>query len=275
MARCWRRLIRFPRSCAAFALNAIFAGGLTLFFAGCNQSDDIPEEVFDKSYPITPSTSLSVANKDGTIRIYGGGPPVVKIHAVKRAYTQARLHGIGIDVSTQPDAVVVETKFPLRKGWWFADRSGTVDYIIVVPDGMNISRTELQAGEILVDGMRGQTTHAQLGSGRLFIHDCFGNVDLSVASGNFTLIFDWWESKTFSVNASMQDGNGFAYIPTESSFHLIAKTDNGKIGNDFAEQEDRRGDVVTKVDMLVGTNNNVTINLHAADGNLRIVEANP
>lgn len=255
--------------------DASAAIGLLVLFASCNRTADRTlEQVVEKSYPATPATTLSITNVDGSIRIYGGGPPVIKIQAIKKAYSSARLNGIAIDISAQENAVTIETKLPPRKGW-LSDRSGTVDYIIVVPDYLNISRADLQNGEVLIDGMRGQSARASLGSGRLFAHNCFGNLDLSVKSGNFAVTYDWWEPNKFSVDASIDDGNGFAFISSDASFHLIAKTDNGKIGNDFTEQEDRRGQVLTNIDMLVGTANNVTFRLHATDGNLQIVEANP
>ena len=256
--------------------DAIVAIGLLMFVTGCNrETDRILEQIVEQSYPITPAMTLSVSNEDGSIRIYGGGPQVVKVQAIKKAYREERLKGIEIKVSADTNEVLIETKYPSRPRSWFADRSGTVDYVIVVPDYMNISRADLQNGEVLIDGMRGQSTRASLSSGRLFAHNCFGNLDLSVKSGNFAVIFEWWQPNKFSVNASIDDGNGFAFLPSEASFHLIAKTDSGKIGNDFAEQEDRRGEVVTHVDTMIGTTNNVTMNLHAADGNIRIVEANP
>jgi hypothetical protein len=256
--------------------DASAAIGLLVLFTSCNRTtDETLEQIVEQSYPATPATTLSVTNVDGSIRIYAGGPPVIKIQAIKKAYSAARLNGLEIKISAEPDAVSIETKYPPRKGWLFADRSGTVDYIIVVPDHLNISRVDLQNGEVLIDGMRGQRTRASLGSGRLFAHNCFGNLDLSVKSGNFVVTYDWWEPNKFSVDASIEDGNGFAFIPSDASFHLIAKTDNGKIGNDFTEQEDRRDQVLTNIDTLVGTTNNVTFKLHAADGNIRIVEANP
>lgn len=241
----------------------------------CDRADDQTlEQIVEQSYPATPATTLSISNEDGAIRIYGGGLPVIKVQAIKKAYTSARLNGITVDSSAKPEAVVINTKFPPRKGW-FADRSGTVDYIVVVPDYLNISRVDLRNGEVLIDGMRGQNTQASVGSGRLFAHNCFGNLNLSVKSGNFTVSYDWWEPNRFSVNASIEDGNGFAFITSDASFHLIANTDNGKIGNDFTEQENRRDEVLTSVDTVVGTTNNATIKLHAADGNIRVVEANP
>src|SRR4029077_13504264 len=182
--------------------DASAAIGLLVLFTSCNRTThETLEQIVEKSYPATPATTLSVTNVDGSIRIYAGGPPVIKIQAIKKGYSSARLNGIAIDISAQENAVTIETKFPPRKGAWLADRSGTVDYIIVVPDYLNISRADLQNGEVLIDGMRGESTRASLGSGRLFAHNCFGNLDLLVKSCNFAVIYEWWELNKFSVDA--------------------------------------------------------------------------
>jgi hypothetical protein len=65
-------------------------------------------------------------------------------------------------------------------------------------------------------------------------------------------MYDWWNPRKFSADTQIADGNLFAVIPGDASFHLIAEAANGKIGNDFAEKEQRTGAAVTKVDSLVG-----------------------
>jgi hypothetical protein len=200
---------------------------------------------------------------------------VLKLQAIKKAYSDERLSKISVNVSATQNAVSIETKFPPKSAGWFADRSGTVDYIIVVPDTVRIPHVELENGELLIDTMRAPVGRAKLGSGRLFAHNCFTDVNIFVASGNFAVTYDWWEQRQFSVDAAIQDGNGFAFIPSDASFHLIAKTQNGKIGNDFTEQENRNGETVTNIDTVVGEGSQVTINLRATDGNIKIVEANP
>src|SRR5436189_6018881 len=97
----------------------------------------------------------------------------MRVRAIKRAYRRSRLTQIGIDVSTKPGSVSITTKFPLKPKWGLFDRSGTVDYTMVVPATVTISALELDAGEILVDGMRGPTTRARLGEGRVFARNCF------------------------------------------------------------------------------------------------------
>src|SRR2546423_12890739 len=105
-----------------------------------------------------------------------------------------RLKEIRIDVSVQSATVSINTKFPPKPKWALFDRSGTVDYTIVIPATADLVRLELGAGEVVVDGMRSQRMHARLGSGRMFAHNCFGKVALTLDRGTLTLAYDWWET---------------------------------------------------------------------------------
>src|SRR5258708_14874026 len=187
----------------------------------------------------------------------------MQVHAIKRAYRRSRLTQIAIDVSTKPGSVSITTKFPPRPKWGLFDRSGTVDYTVVVAATANILGLDLDAGEILVDGMRGQTTRARSGEGRMFARNCFTNLDLAIRRGNLILSYDWWEKSTFAAEANLARGNAWAYLPVDAAFHLLAKAVHGEIFNDFesravAESAAARG---MKVDALVNGGGEATIKL--------------
>jgi hypothetical protein len=247
----------------------------SIFVVACRSGDRTLEDEVRERYPIDRDATLTVRNQDGAIMIYGGGGPEVKMEATKRAYSERRLSEIAINVAATANAVSIETKIPPRETGWFADRSGTVDYIIVVPDTMRIAQLELETGEMLIDSIRGPIGRAKLGNGRLFTHNCFADTNIFVATGNFAVIYDWWEKRKFSVDASIQDGNGFAYIPRSASFHLVANTKDGKIGNDFTEQENRTGATVMNIDKVVGGPSEITVSLRATEGNINVVQAHP
>ncbi len=135
----------------------IFAA-LSLSLASCGSTTDRTlEETFDQFYTIEPRANIAIKNVDGTICIYGSSANEIRVQAIKRAYTPRRLKQIAVNVSVQPGCASIETNFPKKQTWGLFDRSGTVEYTIVVPQTANISRLELGNGEILVDGMHGQS----------------------------------------------------------------------------------------------------------------------
>jgi DUF4097 and DUF4098 domain-containing protein YvlB len=245
---------------------------------GCRPAvDQTLEEMIDHSYPVEPRATLSVTNRDGSIRVYAadGETRDVRVEAIKKAYSAERLKAISVQVSAQRNSISIETIYPPDSNAAFSDRSGTVDYVIVVPQSIRISKLELANGEVQLDGIRSEEARAQLGNGRLFAHNCFGNLDLSLKTGNLAIAYEWWEEQEFSIRATIEDGSAFAYIPSDAAFHLIARTATGQIGNDFEEKEQRHAEPVNKIDMLVGGGGKTTFQFETQDGNIKISEHNP
>ena len=251
---------------------------LALSLAGCGSGNDrLLEESFEQLYTVEPNANITIQNGDGAILVYGSNVNEMRVQAVKRAYQRARLKQIAIDVSTRPDSVSITTKFPPRSKWGLFDRSGTVDYTVVVPATANILGLDLDAGEVLVDGMRGKTTRVRLGEGRMFARNCFTNSDLAIRRGNLILSYDWWEKSTFTAQVNLAHGNAWAYLPVGGAFHLLAKAVQGEIFNDFetravAESAAARG---MKLDALVNGGGDATIKFQVTEGNIKIVEARP
>lgn len=259
--------------------HSIILSGLavvTTLFTGCgfDGGDRTLEEVVEQNYQVNPTATLRITNGDGSIRIYAAKTIEIKLQAIKKAYSARRLAKIAVNVSARPNFVSIETFFPPRKTWGLGDRSGTVDYILVVPQTCRISKAELANGEMLIEGTRGEVVDASLISGRLFARNCFGNAHLRVARGGVDVAYDWWEQTKFSISAEIENGGARAFIPGDASFHLVAETEEGQIANDFTEKEQRQAGSVRKIDMLIGPTPEADVKLHARDGNIQIRETN-
>jgi hypothetical protein len=260
---------------AIVLLSVSIASGLLL---SCRPAvDRTLEQIIEHSYPIEPNGSLSITNRDGSIRVYAAGGEInfVRLEAIKKAYSVDRLNAISVEVSAQPNSISIETIYPPDSSAGFSDRSGTVDYVITVPQTIRISKLELANGEVQLEEMRSDEAHARLGSGRLFAHNCFGNLDLGLKTGNLAIVYEWWEEHEFSIRSTIENGNAFAYIPSDAAFHLIARTVTGKNANDFAEQEQRHAEPINKTDILVGGGDKTTFQFETQDGNIKIAEHNP
>jgi hypothetical protein len=256
-------------------LRLILAASL-LSLTGCGSGTNRTlEETFEQFHAIEPTADVSIKNGDGVVRVYGSRTNDMRVQAIKRAYTSKRLKQIVVDVSVRPGSVSIETSFPPKPTWGLLDRSGTIEYTIVVPQTANISRLELGNGEVLVEGMRGQSLHAQLGSGRMLARNCFSNAVFSLGRGTLTLNCEWWEPGKFFIRANVANGNALAFLPGAAAFHLIAETPQGKIANDFAERDERRAEVISNVDTLVHDGGDAVIKLQAAEGNIKVVGTNP
>jgi hypothetical protein len=239
------------------------------------ESERLLEQTFERTIAVEPNVRFSLKNAEGSIRLYGAGTRDIKIQAIKKAYGRDRLEKISVNVTAKPGSVSIDTIYPPKPKLGLADRSGTVDYVIVLPENATVARLELSTGEVLIEGMRGSKVTASLLNGRMFDHNCFGEHQLLVANGGLDIIFDWWEGQKFSVDARIVNGNLRALIPSEAAFHLDAATEDGQVACDFRERDERPRDLVQKVDKTVGAGAQADIKLHATNGSIRVIEANP
>jgi hypothetical protein len=248
-----------------------FAAAISLLgFAWSASAAEPLEDIVEQKYTVDANATLSVTNTDGSIRVYGAEAPEIVIQAIKKAYTPDRLQGIVVDVKATSGGVAITTSFPPRKNA-VSDRSGTVDYIIVVPQTARITDLKLTNGEVLIEGLRpGGSATAHLVNGWLGGHNCFADLNLVVESGRLDVAFDWWENHKFSVKAASTRGNVRAILPSDASLSLNAAAVEGRVANAFETKNTGPGDVVHSVSTVIGSDGEVAIALEAARGNIRI-----
>lgn len=244
--------------------------GAGLFFAQAAFAIEPLEEAVEQRYEVDGDVTVTVENTDGSIRVYGADEPVVRFLAIKKAYTPERLAGIVVDVKASRNRIAITTSFPPRKNA-LSDRSGTVDYIIVVPQTARLKELKLNNGELLVEGLRpGGSATAHLGNGWLGGHNCFANLDLTLENGRLDLAYDWWENHEFAVKAASTLGHIRAILPSDAAINLSATASNGRIANGFASAKTKPNDVIHSIAEVIGSDAQTVVSLQAGRGNIRI-----
>jgi hypothetical protein len=251
---------------------------LLMSFSGCGGTNErVVEETFERLYTVEPNVKITIQNRGGAVMVYGSDANELRVQAVKKAYSRERLRQITIDVARTPGTVSVTTKFPPQPKWALSDRSGTVDYTIVVPATASISALDLRAGEVVLDAMRGREARVRLGDGRIFARACFTDLDLTINRGTLILSYEWWEDEMFSAEVIMGKGNAWVWLPGDAAFHLLSNVTHGKIANDFNELpvSNNPDAAVRKIDQIVNGGGEATIKIRVDEGKIRIGEANP
>jgi hypothetical protein len=242
-----------------------------LFWCQDTLGGGILEKTTDEVFELSATGTLSIRNTDGRICIYGSDIPQLQVKAVRRAFTAERLEKIKVDVAIHGDSAVIETTYPPSpNGSLLADRSGTVDYTIIVPQKCALAKVELSNGEIVIDGMYGPLIDARLGNGRMQIQNCFSRARLILGHGAFDLFYDWWEALPFAVSAEINNGDLHLFLPPEAALHLDGASVNGQITNHFPTLE--VGDGVSATDTRVGEGS-AEFKLRTTNGNLKIEKA--
>lgn len=249
---------------------AAVAAAVVTFSSPARAVEAVNEDV-DETYPLDADATISIQNIDGSIRIYAADVNEVHMHALKRAYTAERLKEITVEAKATQKSLTIETHVPPRQASWKAgDRSGTVDYTLIVPMTANVTRCDLVNGEILIEGLQGGAAKAHLVNGWLAAHNSFADVDVSIVNGTLDVAYDWWQSeKKFTANASSVNGNIRALIAPDASAAITATSEQGRVANSFADEDEPKGNT-RNVTVAIGTGDGAAINLHAANGNIRI-----
>ncbi len=251
-------------------LGFAFAAALTTFAGDEATSGKILQETWEKTYPVGESFTLSVQNSDGRIYIYGSDANELNVTAIKRAFTKERLDAIAVRVAREGDTATIETIIPpAPPGGIARDRSGTVDYTIIVPQNGSIAKAELANGEVIIQGMRGPFLNAKVGNGRLLARDCFCQTQISIGRGGMDVFFTWWEEQALSIGAEIGDGDLRIGFPKDASLRLEAVALRGHITNRFAEGGEQNGEV-RNLSTTLGSGGPAEVNLRAGNGNIRI-----
>ena len=245
---------------------------ISAFFTSLAPAGEVLEDVVEKTFPLDPNGVVSLRAIDGIVEIFGTDSREVTISATKKAFSPERLNAITIRVHAEENAVDIETTPPPEPQRHFVDRSGTVEYTINVPQTARIARVELPHGELVIDGMRGASISADLGSGQLVTHNCFCDQTLHVKEGGLNVLFDWSEKRTIAVDGTIEDGNALARIPGDATFQLHAVAPHGRVWSDFTPIEHRKRGDVSEVNEVFGANPATKLNLRAEDGNIHISE---
>src|SRR5438552_5560238 len=253
----------------ALAVISLFGG---LLFAKEVSAGEVLEDVVERRFPLDPSGTFSLRAIDGTVEIYGTDSREVKIVAIKKAFSPERLNAIAIRVDARPDAVNIETKPPPAPRHQFSDRSGTVEYIINVPQTARIARVELPHGELVIDGMRGPSIAANLGSGQLVTHNCFCDQTVRLNRGGLNVFFDWLEERPIAIEAEIEDGNMSARLPMDAAFHMHAVTKQGHVSSDFSPMESRQRGDDSEINEVIGDAPATKLSFRASEGNIHISE---
>lgn len=228
------------------------------------------EENVEQRYEVDADVTVTVENTDGSIRVYGADEPVVRFLAIKKAYKDERLSGIVVDVKASRSRIAITTSFPPRKNA-LSDRSGTVDYIIVVPQTARLAELKLTNGELLVEGLRpGGSATAHLVNGWLAGHNCFANLDLMLENGRLDVAYDWWENHEFAIKAASTRGNVRAILPSDAAVNLSATASEGRIANAFGSAKAKSNGVVHSIAQVIGSDAQTVVSLEAGRGNIRI-----
>jgi len=264
------RMTAAPRQSGVAMMRFALLTSLLLFSPGAFGAE-VLEEIIEQRHSLDPDGTLSIRDPDGSIQIYGSDRSEISIHAIKRAYTQERLKSIVVDVKATPKNVAIETIMPPKKGGLsLSDRSGTVEYVVTVPQTIQITQLDVVNGEVLVAGLEGGSATAHLVNGLLTARNCFGDLDFTIVNGRLEAVYDWWDNRKFSVRLSSSHGNIRAIIPQDASVGIAARTETGRIANALEVKKEVTREPLHSLEFATKPTPETHFEMNSTSGNIRI-----
>ncbi|HEY1770716.1 MAG TPA: YajQ family cyclic di-GMP-binding protein [Chthoniobacterales bacterium] len=181
-------------------------------------------------FPMTRDGTITIANTDGAIHIFGWNETRVRVATLRQAYSQARLAQLRVETRANTNALTAHTIIPPAHGF-FADKSGTIEYTINVPETAHLILKETN-GEISIDGLRGGDAEIDLVNGRVTARNCIGRVRARAKTGALEVISQWWENFPASFDYAIDYGTIRALLAPGSQFQIDALTTHGGIDDD-------------------------------------------
>ncbi len=250
-----------PRFLRIFSLAFAFA-------AVCARADDPLREQTEQFFPLQLNGAISLENTDGSIHVFGWYEPRVRLAALRNAYTAPRLRQIRVETRAQPASLAIRTVIPAAHGF-FADRSGTVDYTLNVPETAHLT-LKLGNGEVTLQGLRGGSATIELRNGRVTASNCFARVAAHSRNGVMEVFYEWWENLPAAFDYTIEHGRIGALLPTGAQFRVNAATANGRIGNGFGFKNPPGGEAGQKLEAATTPNPPVSLRLRTGGGNISI-----
>jgi len=239
---------------------------VTLLASGSLIASVTEKETFN--YTLSDGGSFSISNVNGSITVTGGSGDSVEIIAIKKADNQKELDEIEIVISESGNEISVETELGESNGWFsHHNKSGQVNYEIIVPAGTNLDSVETVNGDVDISGISGKVV-AESVNGDLEISDLAGDVRLATVNGSIEAEFSRLEGQQ-SVKAETVNGRVTMILPKNADVEISADTLNGGINaRDFGLETDK-GFVGSDLNGKIGSGS-ARMNIDTVNGSIKI-----
>ena len=245
--------------------------GIALMFISLAVSASVTETE-EMTYEVNADARISLENINGDIRITGGGGDKVHLVAEKKAGNQEYLDELKIVVDADEDYIRIETRHPKSEGGWFnwgSDSSGSVSYVLEVPETVNLDTISTVNGDVKISAVNGQVK-AETVNGSLEAVGLKGDVKLETVNGSVKAEFDQL-GEGQRVSADAVNGKIVLVLPGNASARVEAETVNGSIDADDFGLEAEKGFVGRDLSGEIG-GGDARISLDTVNGSIKIMK---
>jgi DUF4097 and DUF4098 domain-containing protein YvlB len=229
-------MMRTPRLVQTLGFALGTACALLVCVALSHADEGNVTEEFHQTYPLAASGRVSLENINGAVHVTAWDRNEVKVDAVKRAWSKARLDDARIVVHSDSNHLSIKTEYPDHEHTWNDhnhDNPASVEYTLTVPRQASLDEIELINGPLDVTGVAGEV-RASCINGHLNAHGLQGRAKLSTVNNRVEADFDKLTGSPIELESV--NGSVLLTLPSDASADIEASTVSGRISNDFGIQ---------------------------------------
>lgn len=200
------------------------------------QREQLRDE-FHQTYPLAASGRVTLHNINGAVHIQGWERNEVRVDAVKRAYTRARLDEARIEVNADADGIQIRTRYPDEEQTWDDDEPhrynnpASVEYTLSVPRAARLENIELINGNLDLADLSGEVNASSI-NGKLSARNLSGEAKLSTINGTLDAAFNQLNGAK-PITLGSVNGTVLLTVPSDANADVRASTIHGEITNEF------------------------------------------
>ncbi|HME12465.1 MAG TPA: DUF4097 family beta strand repeat-containing protein [Candidatus Acidoferrum sp.] len=182
---------------------------------------------FSETVPLQPGGSFELQNVNGTVEVQGWDRDEIEIRAVKTAKEkESDLDRVSIDVTAQPRAVFVATRYPQNEGVEVA-----VEYTVHVPRNAHVERLATVNGTLRISSLE-NVGDLRTVNGNIEVYESGGPVAVHVTNGNVHLELSHLREQDPTF-AETTNGSVLLALPANTQADLEARCLNGTFSSEL------------------------------------------
>lgn len=230
---------------------------------------DVIDEI-NKSFTVGDNSSFRLENVNGSVDIQSWQEKVIQVTAIIEADDQDDRDRISVDMNQNDRGVSVETRYEKTSGWGNNNNSGSVDYRIMVPQDVDLSKIELVNGSLTIENVLGEV-NAELVNGSIKASGLASDVDISSVNGSIKVNYQQVDTKLEQIKIETVNGSIKLHLPENVSASVEAETMHGSIKNDFGLKVDKNLFAGRNMRGDIGSGN-ARISLDSVNGSIKVMK---
>ena len=191
---------------------------------------DVVDEI-ERNFNVEHNSTFELDNINGSVAITAWENSTIRVSATIKADSQEDRDNVVIDMQQTSSGVSVETRYKKRNSWKH-NRSGKVEYIIMVPKSISLSAINLVNGSLTIDNVQG-LVQAELVNGSIKASGLANNSNLSSVNGSIKVTYSELAIDLSHINIDTVNGSIKLLVPHSLNANVKAETMHGSIKTDF------------------------------------------